>query len=341
VGVAVVLVASGVWVLDQRDAYDPSERDISMAVMEQSSVEDTLYKAPLQLWSDPSLTTASSGPNLGIFPASILEGDWTPTSRLQEFTEDTLYEKINGAAEQFLSFGFEKLHYVALSQPDNKLELGLELYDMGEAQNAQGIFGAQRGDDREVLHLAKAMYYPTGSGAVARIGKYYVKIAGNEARVQEKAEQLVAALESLGGAEAEKPLPIAVLERAGVPEAGMAFQKSDVFQFAFAEEFWFGAPEGAGDMKYYVHEASSDDAAKTLFDELLAAHTEWDYEPVEQDETHAVLKHKFLETYLTLHRRGALVFGVEYAPDAEVAKQADATLTEAIANAGQNAEEQA
>ena len=340
--VAAVLIAAGMWVAAQKNAYDPSERDISMAIMEQSSVEDTLYETPLKLWVDPAQAGVGAvGPSLGMLPAAILDGGWKATTRIQEFDPDSLYEKIDGAAEQFLQYGFEKLTYLSLAQPAEGLELGLEVYDMGESRNAQGIFSAQKGADRAVVQAAKAMYYPTGSGAVALIGKYYVKIAGNEARAEEKAEQMVAALEILAGEAEEKPLPVTVLEAAGIDPGAVAYHKADVFQFAFAKDFWFGTPQGGGDMQFYVHAAEDEITAQALFSELLAAHTEWDYAVVDQQAAGAVLKHKFLETYLTLHQRGTLIFGVEYAPNAEAAQQADATLSEAIAHDGQSAEEEA
>ncbi|RLE26346.1 MAG: hypothetical protein DRJ65_05695, partial [Acidobacteria bacterium] len=53
VAFVVMLVATGIWILAQKDNFDPSDRDISIEVLENDSVEDTLYQRPLKLWQEP------------------------------------------------------------------------------------------------------------------------------------------------------------------------------------------------------------------------------------------------------------------------------------------------
>lgn len=92
------------WFLSQKDDFNPDDRDISIAVLEESVVEDNLYRTPLQPWIDPvDRSGGSTAPQyrLGVFPQSILEGGWIPASRLQTFNESNLFEKINGAAPQY------------------------------------------------------------------------------------------------------------------------------------------------------------------------------------------------------------------------------------------------
>lgn len=337
-GIAVLMLAAAWWVAVQKNAYDPTERDISMALLEAGAVEDTLYKAPLQLWVEPgSVVAGSAGPQLGIFPPSVLDGAWQPSSRLQEFDADTLYEKINGAAEQYLQFGFEKLHYVSLLQPAEKLEIGVELYDMGEFKNALGIFAAQRSSEHDVEVLGDAVYYPTPVGAVAFFGPYYLKLAGNDTGAREKSIELVREVSSVAQGGEAAPAPFLMLTAAGVPFEEISYESENVFQYSFARDFWFGKPDPDGFARYYIHDAGSEAEAKALFDQLMSAHTDWDYAAVFQGESGALLKHNYIEAYLSLEWRGSLVYGVEHAPDPDSARDATEKLAGAL-NDGQSEE---
>ncbi|MFP4501803.1 MAG: DUF6599 family protein [Candidatus Hydrogenedentota bacterium] len=328
-GVVVVgaLVAAGVWVAAQKDNYDPGERDISAEVMDSSATEDTLYQAPLKLWAPPN-QRQGGGPNLGIFPQDVVQGAWEPSSRLQEFDPDTLYEKINGAAEQYLQFGFEKLHYISLANRDDDIELGMELYDMGAFKNALGIFASQSSAENTVENMDGAIYYTTPVGAVAVFGKYYFRLSGNGPDAQEKALEVVPVVAQAVAGSEELPAPFRMLTEAGVAFDDIAYEKTNVFQFAFAEDFWFGKADG--DMRYYVHQAADTDAAQALYDKLFEGHTDYDYTVVSEEADAVLLKHKFLDTFLSLEHDSGLVYGVEYAPDAETAREAVAKLEKAL-----------
>jgi hypothetical protein len=316
--VAGVLVLGLGWFFAQRDNYDPGERDISMALMEEGSVEDKLYRTPLQRWTDPAKAHAAtlSGPDLGIFPAAILSGGWQAATRIQEFDESNLYEKINGAAPQYVQYGFQRLHFVGLEQPESGASLNIELYDMGQFQNALGIFSAQRGDGRTVARAGDAFYYGTGVGAIGITGPYYFKLTGDREEAQPKAEEIVPALNGLtSGGKGTPPYFALFQERLQVPFDGITFEKSDVFQFQFARDFWFATPDPEGDLRYFVHEAPDEAAAQELFG-LLIENLLYDYEEVERSDTGVVLRHSFLDNYFVLRRRGATLYGVENLPQA-------------------------
>jgi len=100
----------------------------------------------------------------------------------------------------------------------------------------------------------------------------------------------------------------------GIPFDAVAYQRNDVFQYDFAKDFWFGTPSPDSDLSYYVHQAESPDAAKALFDKLLENHR-YDYEVLQGTEHDVLLRHRFLDTFMTLNRRGGLVFGVDNAPE--------------------------
>jgi hypothetical protein len=317
-----LLILVAVWVLAQRDAFDPADRDISFEVLEESSVEDTLYRRPLRRWVEPG-TAAGAGPavDLGIFPPGLLDGGWELDGRVETYDPDNVYEKINGAAEQYLAFGFRALHYVTLTR--DEIFLTIELYDQGEFPNTLGIFAAQRDPSREVRRQGGVFYYPTPVGAVGGFENYYFKIAGDStgAEIMAKALELVGLLARLPAAGGGAPLAYTILtDRLGLGLELIAYQRTDVFQFDFLSDVWFGSVNAGSDTRYFIHEAKDEAAARELFSRLVDEQA-YDYAVLAREEDRAVLRHEYLETVFAVRRRGNLIFGVDGAESSESSRQ--------------------
>lgn len=328
--VGAVLLAA-LWVLLQRDNYDPSERDISLEALQAGSIADDLYHTPLKTWIEPGRVPAgNSGPDLGIFPSSLLEGGWSLRGRVETYDPDNLYEKINGAAEQYLSFGFQRLHYLTLEEEGRSLIL--ELYDQTRFRNALGIFAAQRDASRKVLGEGTLYYYPTSVGAVGIHGNYLFKIAGSEASapMTDKTEQLLEVVAALptspGGGSEVFTLMTGPL---GIPFESVAYQKQDVFQYDFLGDVWFGSPAGAGEARYFVHRAGSVEEASSLYGQL-AEEQAYEYAVVEEDEGGALFRHEFLETFFAARHAGSWLYGVDGAGDRATAERLLSRLDEAL-----------
>lgn len=339
----VLVVGMGAWFYGKRDDYDPNERDISMALLEEDQVVDTLYRTPLQRWVDPAQRMAGGAfeaIDVSPFPKAILDGGWEASARVQHFKADTLYEKINGAADQYLQFGFQELHYASLKNPEG-LELSIELYDMGSMENALGIFAAQRDYETAVLTQGPMQFYPTSVGAIGCAGHYYFKIAGTSenAAITEKSRQIMECISGMGGATEGLSEPYRILtQELKVPTDAVTFEKSDVFQYDFATDFWFGKAGSEDSFRYYIHESASEQDAAALFAKLLENHL-FDYDEVSRSDNRAVLKHKVLNTYLSVARDGNTVYGVDGAPEATALDEAIQKLEAALnGNAGDETE---
>lgn len=334
IAVLAVLAAAVVWVAAQRDRFDPADRDLSFAVLQQQSEPDRLYRRPLQVWVEPGRAPAGTAatPALGAFPPDILAGPWRIGTRVQQFDPDNLYVKINGAAEQYLRFGCRALHTIGLEQEGGSARIDIELYDQGDFSGGLGIFSAQRDPARSVLRAGGLYYYETAVGAIGVMGRWFFKVAGNEESpaVQAKARQLVQALAGLPVQAGEVPFGFAVLaEGLALPFAEIAYQPENVFQFGFAKDFWFGRVRPDGDARYFLHRAAEPAQAAQLYDRLLGEQR-YDYETDTQDETRTVLRHRFLGNYFALVREGPLLYGVENAPSRAAVEPALARLADAI-----------
>jgi len=331
----------GIWFAAQRDNFDPSERDISMEVLIEQSVEDNLYKPPLKRWVDPAVarsTPGMVGPDLGIFPDAAVAGGWQVSGRVEGFDWDTLYEKIDGQEDQYKQYGFEYLHYVSLEKPGEDLTLNIELYDMGAFPNALGVFSAQRSEGRQVERQEKAYYYVTEVGAAGIVDKFYFKMTGNADSevirdhalriVQEFATGIGDAEE--GGAQVASRAFEVLVDGLAVDIQNIQYVKEDAFQYAFAKEFWFARSSEAGDnAQFFVHEAGDADEAKNLFDKFLEEQ-QFEYTAVEQDDSSAVMKHDFLDTFFSIEHDGPFVYGIEGAADEPGARNALSSLKSVI-----------
>lgn len=183
--VGVICVAAtagmGLWIAAQEDQFDPGERDISIEVLREQSVEDNLYQTPLKRWVDPAQATTGLpyAPDLGSFPAAILEGGWL-VSKLQKFDAGNLYEKINGQADQYLSFGFEALEFLVLESADGEETIDIYLYDQGSFANCLGLFADQRDGDTALESMGPVHFLTTSIGAVGQVDRYFFQILGSQ-----------------------------------------------------------------------------------------------------------------------------------------------------------------
>jgi len=117
-------------------------------------------------------TTASQVlPLVSFFPE--LEG-WRKTGHPKLFQPETLYEHINGAAENFLSFDFRQLAVLTYIN-DQKQSLSAEIYFQATPENAFGIYSSEK--------PLKGSYFSIGSQGYAEEGvlnfisdAYYIKL---------------------------------------------------------------------------------------------------------------------------------------------------------------------
>lgn len=261
----------------------------------------------------PALGNAA---DLSPFPAQVLDGGWSASGPVEHYDTETVFNKIDGAADQLLQYGLKQLDWLTIVQTDTKEELSIELYDMAAAENALGIFAAQRGKEKTVQKAGAAYYYTTQPGAIGFLGKIYFKISGTKTSpaIEEKTAGLVLALATLKTETAKVSKPYRLLaEYLKIPFEGISFEKADVFQYDFAKAFWFGKPDKEKPLRYYLHEEASETSAKALYQKLLENNL-YDFDSVKQEDAQAILRHKFLQTFTSLHVQGTLLFGIEGAP---------------------------
>lgn len=105
------------------------------------------------------------------------------------FTPDNLWNFINGAADTYLSLGFEELHVAEYVKGRNTIKL--EIYRHKDATQAFGIYSSERSATFRFLNIGAQGYKTDGSLNFLK-GRYYVKI-----RTNSSSEKVLLSLETL------------------------------------------------------------------------------------------------------------------------------------------------
>ncbi len=105
--------------------------------------------------------------------------EWALIDGPHLYTKKTLFQRINGQAELFFKYGFQKsifATYQKRNNPEHQIEL--DLYDMGSMLQAFGIFSRFRNEDRSGGFGLES--YLDDSSAFFYKGKYFVMFYATE-----------------------------------------------------------------------------------------------------------------------------------------------------------------
>jgi len=112
-------------------------------------------------------------------PQKDLPEGWILVDGPRVYTKKTLFERINGQAELFFKYGFQKSVFALYqNRKDKENQIELDIYDMGSALHAFGIFSRFRNGDRPG-RAEPDSYFEDQSGFFYK-GKYFVMLFGTE-----------------------------------------------------------------------------------------------------------------------------------------------------------------
>lgn len=98
--------------------------------------------------SVPAYVLSGTADMTSLVPRETPDG-WIAKGTPQAFTKETLFEHINGQADLFLQYGFERSVFtVYRNKNSGQGKIDLDIYDMGDAVQAFGILSRFRQDDR-------------------------------------------------------------------------------------------------------------------------------------------------------------------------------------------------
>lgn len=111
-----------------------------------------------------------------------IEG-WSPTTEVRVYDSKDLWKLINGAAEQFLAYGFQFLRSCDLAS--DELAVTIDIYDMTTPLNAFGMYATERPEARKTLAIgAEAVVSPPYQCLLLK-ERYYVKVDAYKGEITE------------------------------------------------------------------------------------------------------------------------------------------------------------
>lgn len=342
-GIVALLVGIAVWVSWKGARPDPGLFSLDPALLDQGTDEAPdrarVLVAGAAGGSGPG-ASARSASERGPVPEGLAAEGWRERS-VSSFDRDNLYVKINGRADFYLGFGFQRLYFVALeSEADEALTVDVEMYDLGSVDNALGAYAGERQPDAR-SRLSEAGMGHTSRNAVFLVrGRYYVRAIGAD-----ESEPVMSALAHLervldAGLPAE-PLPwgYAVLAgQMGVDPSKIQFVPANAYSFGFASNVFSAAIDDEGAEMFMVATGSADEA-KELAARFVAGFASYG-ESVDGEEAYWV-KDQYLGNISGATAVRSLVIGVYSAADVDAAKAALARLRETAGALGDEVLERA
>ena len=159
---------------------------------------------------------------------------WAFTEPPRTYLPPTLFEYIDGAAENYLSYAFQELIVADYKQGDSPGALTLEIYEMGSDRNAFGIYSSERFAESRFLPLGNEAYYEDGTLNFV-VGSKYVKLlcfdcgVGDETVLRQFAGEVEAKVKDKG----RLPELLQVFPRDGLVAHSEKFILHNVLGFAF------------------------------------------------------------------------------------------------------------
>lgn len=110
----------------------------------------------------------------------VLKG-WKSVSEVLSYNPDNLYEYIDGAADQFIAYGFQEL--ISRDLSSDSLKVTIDIYDMGTRLNAFGLYKNERPQDERALAIGTEAYISPPYQCLLVKENFYVKVNAFEGEI--------------------------------------------------------------------------------------------------------------------------------------------------------------
>ncbi len=184
----------------------------------------------------PAIATSKQQSAGGIALDGIAPASWSQYGTTEFFTADTLYEKINGRAEQYLAYEVATLECASFAN-DSGQYVDVYLYTMQSALNAFGIYSVERSPDGVSLSIADRSYR-SGTGIFLWQGDHYAQIIGSDgtATVSKTVDDIATRIAGDLAPASVPPWGLALLPKAGMVTGSTQFYRKDALGLDYLPE---------------------------------------------------------------------------------------------------------
>jgi len=213
-----------------------------------------------------------------VAPSCSLAPGWTQDGQARFYTNENLYEYMDGNSEGYFSYNFQNMHGITCKQGETTFVI--DISDMGDADDAFGWFSATR-DLRQPAYQVGMGGQIVPRRLIFAKGKYYVEIAANpEGDFTAALQQWAAALDKLVPGSTSAPAALAwfptgklqTLKLAPESVLGLKLLKRGyVAQYDYGKAFVVqeDTPESAGAVMHSLRQRFGDTTAVKLGDDAF------------------------------------------------------------------------
>ncbi|MGB7294147.1 MAG: DUF6599 family protein [Candidatus Aminicenantales bacterium] len=235
---------------------------------------------------------------------------WSLSEDPRVFSPGSLFEYINGAAENYLSYGFQELLVGDYKKDESAATLTVEIYDMGEGTRAFGIYSSERYPESRFLGIGSQGYLEEGSLNFI-VGGYYVKLlcfdCGEESEpiLKSAAEQV----ETQVAVKAQLPPLLRLFPREGLVINSEKFILQNVLGFGFLHHGYL-ADYRTQDQEFglFIIQGTSSQEAKDMLGQYLESQRKAGQPPQTMSDGYLVRDRYSHNVFLALS--GNLILGV-------------------------------
>jgi hypothetical protein len=273
----------------------------------------------------------TAGPNP--FPEPGAAG-WKAPQEASHYTPDNLYIKIDGRADLYLQYHVAAMTFGAYAHSsDPQRTIDVYWYDMGQPENALGIYRTEAPPDATAVPIGRQGYQGGGAVFFAK-GSSYVQVMPTGPDESDGAAALAVAgkiaelIKDAGSDEwASRILPAK-----GRVEGSIEFAASDVFDLDFLANVYTADYEAdGGRIKLFVHRAESDAAAVEVFEKYKEFFGEfgkiiW----TDPDASRRIVAGEASDVIDAVFVKGRYLGGVSAAENLEIARKAASEFYDTI-----------
>ncbi|MBN1568915.1 MAG: hypothetical protein JXA73_13785 [Acidobacteria bacterium] len=201
---------------------------------------------------------------LALLPEDNAVPGWVRGSEVRFFAPDDLFEYINGAAENYLIYGFEEVVTTEYKNSQKASEAVVEVYRMQDPRNAFGIYASELNPDSEFLQIGSEGYIG-GTALHFWSGPYYSKITVFQESADLKQEMKLFAQrlsEKMGVSEATLPGIESLPAKDRIPHSVRYLPKDILGQTYLTQGFEARYRKGSSEFKLIVATPGDSEAAK-------------------------------------------------------------------------------
>lgn len=194
---------------------------------------------------------------------------WKLKTEIAEYNPDNLWGIINGAADKYLQFNFQKLYFGVYESTDGA-EINVYIYQHADINNAFGIYRNERNDDF-VNNKIGTQGYTIEETVNFFKGNCYVKLYSNTKGTVTSIEELAVEISKAIKTENEWPNALLTLPKENIIEGSQLYIPKNLMGLSFMPPA-FTADYKTSDEKYqvFIIERELETDCQKVFSDYLA-----------------------------------------------------------------------